>query len=216
VVGYRIFDGACSRGSECPYYPVGTVEGVQSTSFVVTGLENGVTRYYAVAAVDQAGNESRLSEDEVFDTPRPAGTGAVLNNADLRNDGVGFDFSAYGTPGMVRDWNDPRTDIYYTRSGGVALMVVPSLATGGIQDMGYASSLDAVDYAPTSGWSPTGSVEPIVGHDYVLWTSVDPASVHYAKFRVSALTQDVVVFDWAYQVDPSNRELRLRPAGNGE
>jgi hypothetical protein len=216
VMGYRVYEAPCARGGGCPYDLVGELAGVDATSFVVGGLVNGETRYFAVAAYDRAGNESDLSYEDVFDTPRPAGFGVTLNNASETLSQSGFDFSSYGTPAAWRDWNDPRTDMYFTSDGVLALMVVPSLSTGGIQDVGYATGLDAVDFAPGSGWSPTGSVELIPGHNYVLWTRVNPSEVHYAKFRVTALTTHFVTFDWAYQVAPDNRELAVMPSGNGE
>jgi hypothetical protein len=43
----------------------------------------------------------------------------------------------------------------------------------------------------------------------VVWTWDD----HYAKFRVSSVSSGRVVFDWAYQLVPSNRLLKKTPAG---
>lgn len=215
VAGYHVYQSPCARGGSCPYTRIATLEGVDATTFVVTGLTNGETWYYAVSAFDRSGNDSDLSYEDVFDTSRPEGFGVTLANASESAAGSGFDFSSYDTPNAIRSWNDPLTDMYFTSDGSTALMVVPSVSNGGIQDMGYATTLDAVDYAPSSGWSPTGSVELIPGHDYVLWTRIGSPDVHYAKFRVTALTAHAVTFDWAYQVAPGNRELRVRPAGSG-
>ena len=66
----------------------------------------------------------------------------------------------------------------------------------------------AASDALADGWSPTGSVELIVGHCYIVWTRDD----NYAKFRVVALTSDAVTFDWAYQTARGNRELAVRPS----
>ena len=66
VAGYRVYKSPCSSGSSCPYDLVGATTG---TSFTVSGLNNGQTRYYAVAAYDRAGNESDLSYNDVYDTP---------------------------------------------------------------------------------------------------------------------------------------------------
>jgi hypothetical protein len=49
-------------------------------------------------------------------------------------------------------------------------------------------------------------VEAIVGHCYIVWTHDN----HFAKFRITSLDAQRVQFDWAYQVDPGNRELRAR------
>lgn len=197
VAGYRVFEGDCASGASCPYDLVGATTG---TSFTVTGLANGATKYFAVAAYDRANNESDLSYDNVFDTPRPEGFGLVLAAAQDKPALSGWDFSAY----MIRPWNDAQTDMYFSATT-IDEMLVPSGT--GIQDMGYAASLDAVDFAPATGWSPTGGVELIVGHNYVVKT----ADNHFAKFRVTGLGASVT-FDWAYQIAAGNRELRIRPA----
>jgi hypothetical protein len=211
VAGYRIYEAPCASGGSCPYDRVGTTSG---TSFTLTGLTNGETRYFAVAAYDFAGNESELSLEVLFDTPRPEGVGRVLNNSVASASGSGYDFSAFAT----RNWDDPATDVYFTVTGGVPQMVVADDGLTSIQDAGYASSLDAVDFSPTSGWSTSGALEAIIGHCYVVWTRDD----HYAKFRVTDVRAAAggppaqVVFDWAYQVDPGNRELRAGKSGGGD
>ena len=199
VAGYRVYMSPCASGDNCPFDRVGTAVG---TAFVVQGLPNGVTRHYAVAAFDESGNESDLSYEDVFDTPRPAGTGATLRAIQDRPALSGWDFSAH----VVRAWDDLRTDIYFSSNGSIDEMLTPDPSHTGIQDMGFARTLDAVDFAPPTGWSPTGSVELVVGHNYVVWT----ADNHFAKFRVTGLAGQVV-FDWAYQVDAGNGELRARP-----
>jgi hypothetical protein len=201
VAGYRIYEGPCDTGPDCPYLPIGSTTGLH---FTISGLTNGVTRFYAVAAYDYAGNESKLSKQTIFDTPRPEGFGDRLVNYLQTPTSAGWDFSAQ----RVRAWDDPATDMFYGYNGTVYEMFVPDLATD-IQDAGFASSLDAVDFAPTEGWSPTGTVELIVGHCYVVWTRDN----HYAKFRVMRFVQPstgdpIVEFDWAYQVDTGNRELK--------
>jgi len=207
VAGYRIYLAPCASGSACPYERIGSTGG---TTFTADGLANGVTRYYAVAAYDFAGNESDLTYETIFDTPRPAGVGARLSSYVSAPSGGGWDFSV----ARVRAWDDPATDVYYGHSGTTLLMFGRDDATSqtDIQDAGYATTLDAVDFAPNGGWSPTGTAELIQGHCYVVWTRDN----HYAKFRVTRLIAQpsgppVVEFDWAYQVDTGNPELRARP-----
>lgn len=205
IAGYRVFEGPCEGGPGCPYTVVGATGG---TRFTITGLPNGVTRFFAVTAYDAAGNESELSYEMVFDTPRPEGWNRVLNNYLDAPASAGWDFSAYAS----RPWDDPATDMFFGTNGATYQMFVPDFQTD-IQDAGWAPSLDAVSYSPTTGWAPSGTVELIPGHCYIVWTRDD----HYAKFRVTQIvpgtstTPGRVVFDWAYQVDPGNRELRLRP-----
>ena len=208
VAGYRIYLSPCESGSSCPYDRIGSTS---STQFVATGLTNGVTRYYAVAAVDHAGNESALSYETVFDTPRPDGSALLTDYTESGSASTaGWDFSAF----MRRPWNDIQTDIFYGDNGSVKQMFTTGVEVQpgvwvytDIQDAGYATSLDAVDYAPTSGWSPTGTAELIQGHCYIVWTWDD----HYAKFRVTSLNSAYVEYEWAYQTDTGNGELRARP-----
>jgi hypothetical protein len=217
VVTYRVFDGSCPSGDDCPYTLIAEVPALQQEymSCVVTGLANGVTRFYAVAAVNRAGAESPLTYNDVFDTPRPAGRGLVLSNFLVPEaTGFGYDFSAFQRTSTT----DVPTDIffgYYEDTTGYIhqQVFVPDYGTN-IQDAGYASSLDAVDYAPVdengvpTGWSPTGTVEATAGHNYVVWTRDD----HFAKFRVISVSPTHVMVDWAYQLAPGNVELRARPA----
>lgn len=210
VVGYRIYRADCASGSGCPYERIGTVSapaGEEYVQYVVTGLTNGETAFFAVAAVDRDGLESDLSWNDVFDTPRPAGSGLVLYNAFDHLYDVGYDFSAFGRT----DSPDPPTDIFYgyreDSTGYVYQQIfVPDYASN-IQDAGYATSLDAVDFASTGGWSPSGTVEAVVGHNYVVWTRDN----HYAKFRVTAVGAATVTLAWAYQLDPGNQELAVTP-----
>jgi len=200
LAGYRLYEAPCASGNSCPYDRIGSTT---ATQFVVTGLSDGVTRYFAVAAVDQAGNESPLSTEDIFDTPRPAGSGTLTNFVGTP-DTTGWDFSAFGTT------NSPAKDIFFGDNGAVSEMFTPDVFTN-IQDAGYHSSLDAVDFSPVglnAGWSPTGSVELIPGHCYIVWTRDD----HYAKFRITGLSHALASFDWAYQTAQGNPELHARPA----
>ena len=207
--GYRVYEAPCASGSNCPYDRIGAT---QATQMVVNGLTNGVTRYYAISAVDNAGNESPLSYEDVFDTPRPAGSTA-LSNFVSDTTHTGWDFSAFAKVTL----NDPTSDMFYGNNGSIAQMFATEVQVqpgtfvpNDIQDAGYASSLDAVDFSPVgtgAGWSPTGTVELIPGHCYIVWTWDD----HYAKFRVTGISASTVSLDWAYQTAAGNPELHARP-----
>jgi hypothetical protein len=211
VVGYRIYEGPCG-GLDCEYTRIAAIPapvGAAYVEYVVTGLANGQTRFFAVAAVNRAGAEGDLSYDDVFDTPRPAGTGLVLNNYLVPGTNIGYDFSAFArTTGI-----EPPADIFFGYEDSTGFIhqqiFVPDDSTD-IQDAGYVSSLDAVDFAPgpESGWSPSGTVEAIVGHAYVVWTRDN----HFAKFLVTTVGPTQVTLDWAYQIDLGNRELKAKPA----
>jgi hypothetical protein len=210
VVGYRIYEGPCG-GLDCEYTRIAAIPapaGADYVEYVVTDLTNGEPRFFAVAAVNRAGVEGDLSYDDVFDTPRPAGTGLALNNHLVYDANVGYDFSAFA----LTDTTVAPTDIFYGHfvdsMGHVYRQIFADSSTD-IQDAGFVSSLDAVDFAPgpESGWSPSGTVEAVVGHAYVVWTRDN----HFAKFRVTAVGPNQVTLDWAYQIDPGNRELKAKP-----
>ncbi len=206
VVGYRVYTADCGSGGGCPYRLVATTYG---TTYTVTGLANGVTRYYAVSAFDASGNESVLADvdEDVFDTPRPAGA-LALQSLQSNSARSGWDLSAYAIVAA----SDPLVDLIFSDDGVTYEMYAPFTDTD-IQDAGYATTLDAVDFAPTAGWSPTGTAELVPGHCYLVWTR----DGNYAKFRVTSLSAGRVGFDWAYQTDTGNRELKpTRAPADGE
>jgi len=196
--GYRIYYAREPHGS---YDYLGS-SGV--AHFTHAGLSNGETYYYGVTSVDIHGNESDLNDEIVYDTPRPAGFGLVLGEADGPDAAISaFDFSAERRV----HWDSESADVYFDWIGEVPYLAVPDLATD-IQDAGFAR-FDAVGWAPESGWSPSGIVEAIEGHVYVVWTRDD----HYAKIRVASVDAGEVELDWAYQSDRGNPELR-KAGGN--
>jgi len=180
--------------------PTGTfalIGEVNSPPFVDLSVTNGVTYYYAVSAVDDAGQESaELSYENVFDTPRPEGTNLTLTNANTNDALSGLDFSDRSRQGSA----NVQTDLYYAASGSSYLVYT----VGGtlIQDTGYIALRD-VDFAPPAGWSADGIVEAILGHSYIVLT----ADNHYAKFEVVSRDANGMTVDWAYQIDPDNPEL---------
>ena len=183
--------------------PTGTFSLVGTTSqnqLTDTNVSNGVTYYYAVAAVDLAGQESaELSVENVFDTPRPEGFGVRITNTFSTDATSGWDFSASARRSSL----DPLTDVYYGASGGHYIIYA---ATGTeIQDDGYVALRD-VDFAPPAGWSADGQVEAIPGHSYIVLTIEN----HYAKFEVVSRDNSMIVMDWAYQIDAGNPELTRR------
>jgi len=184
--------------------PTGTFTLVGSTSglsFVDTNVTNGDTYFYAVSAVDLAGQESvDLSFENVFDTPRPEGFGVTLTNTFITDATSGWDFA-----GRVRRSSlSALTDIFYGAQGGHFLVYASDTLVTEIQDAGFVALRD-VDFAPPSGWSADGQVEAIAGHSYIVFTRG-----HYAKFEVQSRDGSTMVLDWAYQIDANNPELTRR------
>jgi hypothetical protein len=191
---YKIYRNSAPTGT---FSLIGTSS---QTSFVDTHVTNGATYYYAVSAVDLAGQESaQLSFENVFDTPRPEGFGAAITNTFTADSVSGWDFSAAARRSSL----DARTDIYYGSQNGHFIVYAPIDTE--IQDAGYVALRD-VDFAPPNGWSADGQVEAIVGHSYIVLTRDN----HYAKFEVQSRSSSSMTFDWAYQIDPNNPELARR------
>ncbi len=209
--GYRVYRNDRAEGR---YERIGWVDAGGAAEYLDRDVRNGDTYYYAVSAVDLHGNESELSPDAAFDTPRPEGRDLVLRSYDVDPDRCACDFSLYSS-GMITAYEDPDADIAYVydeESGGWMFGLQDAedadLYTE-IQDAGYHERFDYVGWAPPGGWSPAAAVELIEGHIYVCWTRDD----HYAKFQVVELSPSQVVLDWAYQVARGNQELRERPSG---
>ena len=181
--------------------------------FVDNTAANGTTYWYAVSAVDNAGQESVLSGEWVFDTPRPDGNSTLLPT-DLSAAASGFNFATT----TILNWDSPAADIFvdrFTETVGSETYVYVFVNAGvnteyqtDIQDMGYTASFDEIGWAPSDGWSELGYCEALVGHTYVVWTSDD----HYAKVRITAISASgAITFDWAYQTVEGNLELAPRP-----
>jgi hypothetical protein len=193
VAGYKIY---VSDRYDGRYEVIGTTD---QTHFVDYGALNGRTVYYALSAYDYDRNESELSTDVVYDTPRPEGLNTVLYEYHADASRSGYDFSTYS----VGYYNDDYTDFFFEYAGGRMSLVVWSDTD--IQGMGFTGSLDDISSAPVNGWSPTKTAEAIVGHTYVIWTWDD----HYAKVRIREVSNTRIVFDWAYQTATGNPELRV-------
>ncbi len=187
----------------------GTYRLIASTTrlrFTDVGVRNGVRVYYALTAYDFEGNESELSRDVVYATPRPEGYGVRINDYRTSPNTAGYDFSTYS----VGKYNDDYTDVFFEYSNGRYYLNVWNDTD--IRDMGYTNSLYDVYEAPSGGWSPTKSVLAIPGHTYVIWTWDD----HYAKLRVRQVDSYTLRFDWAYQVAPGNRDLKRQRSPDGQ
>jgi hypothetical protein len=200
LTGYNIYVSDSYNGR---YRRIGSTRGVR---FVDKGVRNGSTYYYAVAAYDYDGNESRLSPETAAATPRPEGYNATL--FDYRNfpNKAGYDFSTYS----IGQYDDKYTDVFFEYYNGAYYLNVWD--DSDIQDMGYTANLDEILKAPSSGWSPSKDVRAIVGHTYVVWTWDN----HFAKLRVISMTPDKVVFDWSYQLQEGNPYLKQHATPNGD
>ncbi|MCA9753530.1 MAG: hypothetical protein KC591_15150 [Gemmatimonadetes bacterium] len=212
VTGYGVYRSSTANGT---YYRLASVMGEESSSYIDRDVANGVTYFYAVDAFNRDNDESELSYETAFDTPRPAGTGVTVWARQDSGNQSGLDWSEWGRSTFVRPFDHSQTDVVIQRANGVLFAF--GTAIGGywndVQDLGWTDTLDDVSWAPDRGWSvnPDG-VELIVGHTYVVWTHDN----YFAKFRVVEILTtsglpSAIVFDWAYQIDQGNPELVALP-----
>ena len=178
-------------------------------------VANGVTYFYGISSFDYNGNESEVSFDyrTVYDTPRPEGFDEIIydfNNPELDHMS-GFDLS--NEERLYYDHS--RTDFYleYDNDPGVRAFFIWLGSNGqAIQDMGYTNDFDEITYAPEDGWSNFSFVEAIEGHTYVILTD----NQNYSKVRITYLDSTNprrMIFDWGYQIDQGNRELKVGVPG---
>lgn len=198
VAGYNVYYSYSYDGK---YTLIGNT---QNNYYIDYGAKNGVTYYYGVAAYDYDGNESELSYDVVYDTPRPEGFNQAVFDYNLSPNNAGYDFSNY----LVVPYNGDDADFFFENYNGKYYLNVWD--DSDIQDMGTTNDIWDISYAPTSGWIPllpnenVKYVEAVPGRTYVIWTWDN----HYAKIRITNITQQRMVFDWAYQLVEGNRELK--------
>ena len=189
------------------YTAIGAVDAVSNPDldliiyeYVDSDVTNGVTYYYAISAVDRAGQVSALSAEDVFDTPRPEGQ-ATIFPMEIDTSLAGFNLAT----GTVVTLNSAAADVWIDSD---TIRDISYLNVGNdlidIQDMGFTGSFDDIGWAPTDGWSELGWVEIVVGHTYVIWTEDE----NFAKMRaVSENGSGSITFQWAFQTVVGNPEL---------
>ncbi len=200
VAGYRVYRSPSADGSYA------RVASLTVNTFTDRAVTNGVKYYYAVTSYDFTGNESNLSS-AVRDTPRPAGSVSLSAASGSDPARSGFD-SLHATRAS---WDCSCTDVYLDAAGGSLALIIPGGVNAQIQDAGYSTSqpgISKADWAPDGGWSPTGAVEVIPGHVYIIWTVDNHFAALYAVSSNASAGQ--ATFDWAYQLDLDNPELIAR------
>jgi hypothetical protein len=192
LAGYNIY---ISNAYDGHYTRIGSTTDIIYTD---RAASNGIRYYYAVTAYDYSGNESELSRDVVYSTPRPEGTNVALADRYVSPNTAGYDFSNY----RVVNYDTDQTDVYLEFSSTQHPFFVV-WNDSEIQDMGFSKNLDEILTAPTTGWSPTKDAQVILGHTYIVKTFDN----HYAKMRVTAVSGNSIVFDWAYQLVTGSPDL---------
>ncbi|MEJ2194980.1 MAG: hypothetical protein P8X73_09010 [Ignavibacteriaceae bacterium] len=173
-------------------------------NFIDYGAVNGELYYYAVTAYDFNGNESELSYEDIYATPRPEGFNQAIFDYNQFPNNSGYSFAIYS----VVAYDSIDVDFFFENFQGNFYLNVWSDTD--IQDMGPTNDIYDIEFAPTTGWSSTKDASAIEGHTYVFWTWNN----HFAKVRISSITSERVVFDWAYQLAQGN--IQLKPSTKGD
>jgi hypothetical protein len=192
LAGYNIYYSDAYDGK---YYLIGSSP---YNYYVDDEAVNGEKYFYAVTAYDYNGNESDLSVDVIYATARPEGFNQSIFDFRQFPNNSGYDFSDYS----VVPYNSQEVDFFFEIFEGEFYLDVYSDTD--IQDMGPTNDIYDIPFAPTTGWSPTKDAFALEGHTYVVWTWNN----HYAKIRISQITNERIVFDWAYQMVEGERQLK--------
>lgn len=193
LAGYNIYFSTTYDGK---YTLIGTST---NNYFIDNGAQNGVLNYYAVTAFDASGNESALSKDVAYATPRPEGFNQAISDYRQFPNTAGYSFSTYS----VVAFDSTLTDFFFENYNGKLYLDV--YTDTDILDAGPTNDIYDIAFAPASGWSPTNDTTVVIGHTYVILTWDN----HYAKVRIkNIINNERIIFDWAYQLVPGNTQLK--------
>lgn len=188
-----------------------TPSGEYEEEYVDSAIRNGETSFYAVTASDETGNESDLSREYVWDTPRPEGA-AFLTSTHAAPQTAGFDFDDGEHVGRVVAADGLDADFYYEYlpETGEFFLITANPEYVLVQDMGHRGTFDEIGFAPgaNEGWSPTGVVEAIRGHAYAFRILDEPLG-NYAKVWLTGVQANQLALQWAYQTQPGNQQLSV-------
>ena len=181
-----------------------------SEDFLVTGIGNGVPRCFAVSTVSQDGNESVWSAPRA-DTPRYDARNTIIDALQSRPATSAFRFfdASTGGFGTLLDGSRSDADFRVERRTDGSLWLTPVRAD--VRVALYSTlpvtDLTSIDVAPVRSAFAAGAIEAVPGYAYVFETSLADG-LHYGAVRVTHVSADYVILDWAWQSDPGNPELR--------
>jgi hypothetical protein len=203
------------------------VEGTTvAPEFLVGALANGVPRCFAVTAVSVDDLESGRSPER-GDTPRPDSRNVVLAAAPVTANGSGFRFwedenndgdVQSGELGLVRSADSPDIDFFVDRDANNDLFLTPVRAGTGVEYYDEAdpvedlSSIDFAEDRSGQGGYRTTPIQAIPGFGYVFEMDGGDGFVRYGAVRIQHVGTTFLILDWAFQTDPGNPELIVRPA----
>jgi hypothetical protein len=190
-----------------------------SEGFLDQLAQNGQTYTYYVAAVDDQGHESDGSASR-SGTPRPDYHGEWLYDHFTQPTVSGFRFqSDEATNPIVDGGSSDRhfrlevDDAGWWLVSGPGTEIHPSGVETTALKCGVAADAGCVDVVTAPGSGYTTQDVPVASQtSYVLRVRGDDGRVHYGIIRVATLGFDqddnaLMVFDWAYQLVPDDRNL---------
>jgi hypothetical protein len=195
-----------------------------SEGFLDQLAENGSTYSYFVTAFDNDGHES-VSSTPASGTPRPDYHGEWIYAYEDVPGFSGFFFQADELTPAVVDGNGGGWDFRIESDGtqwwlrtaaGVMVHDNGGFVTKALK-CGAGADFDCTDVsvAPTINYQ-SGLFEMFAQTTYVVRVN-DTDGVHYGALRVEFLGFDgpdaIMIFDWAYQLQPGNTNL-VSPAGS--
>ncbi len=224
---YLIWSDAPASEDDFSFYRVYLIDGpddlllgeTDSPGFIDLLAVNGSTFTYFVTSVDDQGHESGGSS-LVEVTPRPDYTGELVNAYQDAPGNAGFQFQESEDAAAVVSGDDP--DRHFRLESDVdGLWLVPGpgveiYPTGQFTSalkcgVGADGDCTSWEVAPTSGYA-FGDVPVDAEFTYMFRVPGFGGGLNYGAIRVTLLGQDqagddVMVFDWAYQIQEGNPNL---------
>jgi hypothetical protein len=189
--------------------------------FVVGALTNGIPRCFSVTATSVDGFESDRSPLR-SDTPRPDSRNIILYATQFQAAGSGFRFwddlngdaaVQANELGLVRSGAGSDIDFFVDRDNVGDLYLTPVRTGTGVEyydDNNPVEDLTSIDFAADRSYRTTG-ILAIPGYGYVFEMDGGDGFKRYGAVRLSHVGHDFLILDWAYQTDPGNPELLVRP-----
>jgi hypothetical protein len=190
-------------------------------SFFDNRAENGMRYRYYVAAADENGHVSSLSQAAVA-FPRPDYHADVVYAYADRASESGFRFVSSETenpivPGTATNahWRlDVASGVLLIQPLGNTAITAGVFTTALSCGPGSDDDCEDVRTAPASTQFSNAPVTVQTGHTYVLRVTGTDNQTHYAKLRVQGTSTDsggarLIVFDWAYQTRANEPTLNL-------
>ncbi len=226
---YRVFSTTYSFGSDYLAGSCGNTWRLEGTTvapeFVVGALSNGVAQCFAVSAMSVDQVESSRSTPR-NDTPRPDARNVVVFARQVKASQSGFRFWSdqngdgqvqNSELGLVLSGSSPEAD-FSVENSPAPLFFKPQRANTlvALYDKQPVEDLTSIDLAPDPN-APIGDplldysadgLDAAPGIGYVFRTDGPNGETLFGAIRATHVGTTFTIFDWAFQTDPNNPELK--------